>query len=396
MTEPVAGREPLDLFDVALREDDAEQLYERAPCGYLSTAPDGTIVKVNQTFLTLTGYERHDLIGRRRFAELLTPGGRIYHETHYAPLLVLHGRARGIALEIVRSDRQRVPVLVDSVLEFDGNGQPVVVRTAIFDATERRQYEQELLLAKRRAEESEKTARALARTLQQTLIPPEPPSVPGLDVAAVYRPAGDGTEVGGDFYDVFAIASGDWAFVIGDVCGKGASAAVVTAIARHTLRAAAVGLPSPSGSLHVLNEVLLGHDTDRFCTAVVLRMRLSEGVWSATASIGGHPLPLLSRAGAAPTVLGRPGSLVGVLRNPSFVDTDLTLRRGDTLILYTDGVTEGRIGGEFYGEDRLEAVVAAWSGTAASLAQEIVADVLRYQADRPQDDIAVLTVRVPV
>ena len=96
--------EALQEFYAALLDDDAEALYDRAPCGYLSTTPDGTIVKVNGTFLTWTGYRRSDLVGRKRFAELLTAGGRIYHETHYAPMLQMQGIARQIALDIVLAD----------------------------------------------------------------------------------------------------------------------------------------------------------------------------------------------------------------------------------------------------------------------------------------------------
>src|ERR1700721_2700787 len=90
----------LDAFLAALAADDPEQLYDRAPCGYLTTMPDGLIGKVNKTFLTLTGYEQADLVGQKRFVELLTVGGRIYHETHYAPMLQMNGTAREIALEI--------------------------------------------------------------------------------------------------------------------------------------------------------------------------------------------------------------------------------------------------------------------------------------------------------
>ncbi|MDQ1384832.1 MAG: phosphoserine phosphatase RsbU/P, partial [Actinomycetota bacterium] len=158
----MSSEQALDAFYAALLDDDAEALYERAPCGYLSTTPDGTIVKVNATFLTWTGYARADLVGRRTFAELLTPGGRIYHETHYAPMLQMQGTARQIALDIVRADGQRLPALVNSVLERDATGRPVVVRTAIFDATDRREYERELLDAKMRAEESERAATRLA------------------------------------------------------------------------------------------------------------------------------------------------------------------------------------------------------------------------------------------
>src|ERR1700712_986505 len=143
-------------------DEDPEALFEEAPCGYVSTSPDGTLLKVNRTFLSWTGFERADLIGRRTFADLLSGGGGIYHETHYAPMLRLRGRVQEIALDIVRADGLRLPVLVNSVLERDEHGEPVVIRTAIFDATERRRYERELLRAKQRAEESEVRTKELA------------------------------------------------------------------------------------------------------------------------------------------------------------------------------------------------------------------------------------------
>lgn len=171
-----------EAFYGALLDDDPEELYERAPCGYLTTTPDGTVVKANGTFCSLTGYTREQLVGQRTFAELLTVG-RIYHETHYAPML---RTVREVAFELVRSDGERLPVLVNAVLEVDADDHPELVRVAVFDATHRREYERELLRAKERAEQSEGRARALARTLQSTLIPPSPPSLPGLDVSAAH------------------------------------------------------------------------------------------------------------------------------------------------------------------------------------------------------------------
>ena len=385
----------LDEFYAALLDDDAEQLYDRAPCGYLSTTPDGLIVKVNQTFLTLTGYERHDLVGRRTFAELLTVGGRIYHETHYGPMLRMQGTARAIAFDVVRSDGRRLPVLVNSVLERGPGEVPAVVRTAIFDATDRREYERELLRATRRAEESEAHARALVRTLQQTLIPPAPPHIPGLDVAAGYRPAGTGEEVGGDFYDVFQVAPGDWVVVVGDVSGKGVEAAVVTALARYTLRAAAVQSSRPSDALDALNDALLRHRTDRFCTVALLRLRRLDKGWTAGVASGGHALPLLTRPGSRPVTVGRPGSLLGLLDTIFLDDTEVVLTPGDALVLYTDGVTEGRRGREWYGEDRLRVVIEN-GASATSLTEDLLADVLEFQSDDPRDDIAIVAVRVPL
>jgi len=106
-----------EAFYAALLDDDPEQLYERAPCGYLTTTPNGVVVKVNQTFLTLTGYERDDLVGKLSFSELLTTGGRIYHETHFAPSLRMQGTVREMAFDVVRADGVRLPVLVNAVLE---------------------------------------------------------------------------------------------------------------------------------------------------------------------------------------------------------------------------------------------------------------------------------------
>ena len=388
------SEEALDGFYEALLEDDADLLYERAPCGYLSTTPDGTIVKVNQTFLALTGYERVGLVGRRRFAELLSAGGRIYHETHYAPMLQMQGTAREIALDLVCADGRRLPVLVNSVLERDADGTPHVVRTAVFDATERREYERELLRAKERAEQSEQAARLLARTLQQTLIPPTPPAIPGLDTAAVYRPAGTGEEVGGDFYDVFQLAEHDWVIAIGDVCGKGVDAAVVTALARYAIRAAAVQDPSPDAVLHALNQVLLLHQSDRFCTVALVRLCDVDGTWTATSCSGGHPLPLLVRDGKA-TDVGGPGSLLGVLPEPRFEEAVLDLAPGDALVLYTDGVTEARRAGDFFEDAGLARAVAANAGSATSITEGVLADVLAFQGGNPRDDIALVAVRVP-
>lgn len=388
--------EVVDGFIEALLDDDAQTLYDRAPCGYLSTTPDGTIIKANATFLTLTGYSRDTLVGHKRFVELLTAGGRIYHETHYAPMLRMHGVAREIALELVCAEGRRLPVLVNAVLDRDPSGNPVVIRTAVFDASHRRDYEQELLREKQRAEVSEARAIALARTLQQTLIPPVLPLIDGLDVGAEYRPAGDGSEVGGDFYDIFQ-AGEDWVVVVGDVCGKGAEAAVVTALARYTLRAAAVQDPSPAAALGLLNDALARADTSRFCTAVVLRLTRDGDVWRITSASAGHPLPLRVNAAGTASVIGRAGSLVGVLDEIDLTEDQIHAGAGDVVVLYTDGVTEGRApDGSFYGEQRLLALLTTTTRRAApEIAAALLVDVLDFQQGTARDDIAIVTLKVP-
>jgi sigma-B regulation protein RsbU (phosphoserine phosphatase) len=383
-----------EAFYAALLDDDPERLYERAPCGYLSTTPDGTIVKANATFLDLCGYGREELVGQRTFADLLSGGGRIYHETHYAPMLRMQGTVREVALDLVRADGGRLPVLVNAALETAADGSPRVIRVAVFDATQRREYERELLRAKQRAEQSELRAHALARTLQATLIPPSAPVVPGLDVSAGYRPAGDGEEVGGDFYDIFQVSAGDWVVALGDVCGKGVDAAVVTALVRHTIRALAVQEVLPSAVLRSLNDVLLSQGTERFCTVVLVRLRDDGHSWTATLSSGGHPLPLLSSPGRDPHPVGGAGSLVGVLTEVRFHDEVVRLQPEDLLVLFTDGVTEGRWGAEFYGDERLGASVRSHRD-APRPAEAVLGEVLEFQHGTARDDIAVVAVRVP-
>ena len=383
-----------DAFYAALLDDDPEELYDRAPCGYLTTTPDGVVVKANATFLSLAGRSREDLVGQRTFAQLLSPGGRIYHETHYAPMLRMQGTVREVAFDLKRPDGSRIPVLVNAVLEYGPDGSPSLVRVAVFDATHRREYERELLRAKQRAERSELRAQALARTLSATLIPPSPPRIPGLDVSAAYRPAGDGEEVGGDFYDIFQIRPDDWVVVLGDVCGKGVQAAVVTSLVRHTLRALAVQTEEPREMLASLNEVLLAQGLDRFSTVVVVRLRRDETGWTATLSSGGHPLPLLRPGEGGVRPVGTTGALIGVLPTITCHDTVVRLGPGDLLVTYTDGVTEGRRGAEFYGEDRLYRSVDELHGSERP-AEGILEDVLDFQGGQARDDIAVVAVRVP-
>ena len=142
--------------------EDPADLYENAPCGYLSTLPDGTVVKVNRTFCAWTGHPSEEVLGTR-FQELLTMGGRVFHETHLVPLLRMQGAVREIALDLVRVDGSVLPCLLNAVEVRDDDGAVLLVRATLFDATARRRYERELLAAQRTAEESEARARSLHR-----------------------------------------------------------------------------------------------------------------------------------------------------------------------------------------------------------------------------------------
>ena len=141
--------------DPRLLDETVEELFEDAPCGYLATLPDGTIVRVNRTFCEQTGYERAWLLSGRRFAELLTVPGKIYHDTHFGPLLQMRGAVKEVALDLVRpGGRDPLPALVNAAQRRDGAGLHVLTLITVFDATDRRQYERELLLARRRAEDA--------------------------------------------------------------------------------------------------------------------------------------------------------------------------------------------------------------------------------------------------
>ncbi len=143
----------------------AEELYENAPCGYLSTLPDGTIIRVNQTFLNWMACGRRDLVGRC-FQELLSVGGRIFYDTHFTPLLHMQGFVNEIAFDLNGADGRQLPVLVNITQKRDPSGQPLVHRITVFNATDRRQYERELLLARRKAEEAAEELKRLNETLE--------------------------------------------------------------------------------------------------------------------------------------------------------------------------------------------------------------------------------------
>ncbi|MFI7382191.1 PP2C family protein-serine/threonine phosphatase [Streptomyces sp. NPDC049813] len=393
-------------FDIArfsaLLEDSTEDLYENAPCGYLSTLLDGRIAKINATLLSWLGYERDDLIGKRRFSELLTVGGRIYHETHLAPQLRLQGEISGISLELQAADGSRLPVLVTSSVKKGTDGLPLLVRTTVSDARDRRAYEEELLRAREDSEREQQRLRQLATTLQNTLLPPALADVPGLNVAAHYHIASV-DEVGGDFYDLFPLAAGTWGLFLGDVCGKGAAAAAITSLARYTLRAAAVYDPDPATVLANLNTVLnheYSGDDPRFCTVIfgLLTPDGDEGAFRITLAGGGHPPALLLRADGTADFLPTPGGqLIGVLPDAHIATTSLRLEPGDTLLLHTDGLTEAHtaVAGDRYGDPALLDFARSLAPTTADDTVTAIRALLDSLGSGVDDDTAVLAVSVP-
>ncbi|MGC4983817.1 PP2C family protein-serine/threonine phosphatase [Streptomyces sp. DT193] len=398
--------EATDVAFTALLEDSAEELYEQAPCGYLSTLMDGTIAKINTTLLEWLGLSRRQVVGRMRFADLLTVGGKLYHETHFAPLLQMNGEVSGIALDIKATDGQRLPVLVTSKVKTGDDGGPMLVRTTIFDARDRRAYETELLRGRQAAEEARRQAEAdrerlqeALAVLQQNLLPAELPKVPGLEAGSYYHTASPDL-LGGDFYDLFPLDADRWAFFLGDVCGKGPQAAAVTSLTRYTLRAAALHDPDPVTVLSTLNTVLHERYTSgdtRYCTAIFGVLHPGSDHVSVHLASGGHPSALIQRADGTAHYLPTPGGmLIGVLPQAQFTPARTQLSPGDTLLLYTDGLTEARgPDRELYGDEALRAFTAEQSATGPQALITALTGLLAGFGDGLDDDTALLALGVP-
>jgi len=245
------------------------------------------------------------------------------------------------------------------------------------------------------------TERALlARTLQESLLPPRLPKIPGLQVTARYAAGGTGVEVLGDFYDVFPSVRGSWGMAVGDVCGKGVAAAKSTALARYTLRAEAHRQTRPSLILAGLNQALLDWLTDdpRFLTAIYATVRPTAAGASVRISSAGHPLALVRRADGRVQTFGRPGTLLGLLPDPELHDSRGLLRAGDSMILFTDGVTEARSRADrdLFGDERLRDLIAGLGGESATgIADAIQHAVQGFSGAAISDDTVALVLKVP-
>ncbi|WP_372481830.1 PP2C family protein-serine/threonine phosphatase [Streptomyces fuscigenes] len=406
--EPGEGQDvdATDAVFTSLLEDSAEELYEEAPCGYVSTLMDGTIAKINATLLAWLGLERSEVVGRKRFADLLTVGGRLYHETHFAPMLQMQGAVSGIAMDI-KTAAGRMPVLVTSKVKTTEEGEPLLIRTTVFDARDRRAYESELLRRRTVAEEARRQAEAdrarlqeALAVLQQNLLPAELPTIPGLEAGSYYHTASPDL-LGGDFYDLFPLETGRWAFFLGDVCGKGPQAAAVTSLTRYTLRAAALHNPDPVTVLTTLNTVLHERYTSgdpRYCTAIYGVLDLTGEHVGVHLASGGHPPALIQRTDGSADYLPTPGGmLIGVLPQAHFSATRTDLLPGETLLLYTDGLTEARTGPqrERYGDDALREFTAARPGHGPQALIAALTGLLASFGTGLDDDTALLALGVP-
>jgi serine phosphatase RsbU (regulator of sigma subunit)/PAS domain-containing protein len=234
----------------------------------------------------------------------------------------------------------------------------------------------------------------IATTLQRSLLPPRLPTVPGMTIAARFRAAGEASDVGGDFYDLFSV-DGAWMVVMGDVTGKGPEAASITALARYTMRTAAVYEESPEGVLERLNAALVvDPDRRQICTVVAARIVTApDGSAAVTVACGGHPAPYRLHDGRAEPVAAG-GPLLGAFESGRWPETVVRLGAGESLVFYTDGVTDTRGATGRFGADRLAGVLAAATALEPDeIANRVDSALLAFEEGPQRDDVALLVLQ---
>ncbi len=376
---------------------------------YVLESPDATIPEIETAHVdpTMVAYARelqqqfpYDPAAPNGMAYVIRTGEAEFYPDITEAVLADRG-ATDEALEIARNLSLRSAIAVPLIKRNVVLGAMSFIMTA----SSRRYTEQDLALARvvasriasslenRRLTENQLE---IATTLQASLLPSSLPDVPGVDIAVRYSAAGEGVEVGGDFYDVLRLTDDRWGVVIGDVCGTGPAAAAITGLARHTIASAAWLGVEPAGVLAHLNRTMVERNIDSFCTAAYATVEPSpEGVVLTLVS-GGHPLPVVIRNDATVCGIGHHGTLIGVFDDLDLEVTTTMLEDGDTVVFYTDGATDvpppyGLSADEFAG---LASDAAAAAGSADELADELQRRLAAILAiDRRDDDIALLVLQ---
>lgn len=343
--------------------------------------PFGRIVDVNPAGAQLVAATRTALLGRR-FEDVL-PG------THVAP------GGDGDAMELTLEDgrdqgdgAERRTFDVSHQRLTDGSGRTAGDLVVLREITERVRAGARL---QRVLDEKSRVAAAL----QASMVPHRLPDVAGSELASRYEPAGDGSEVGGDFLDVFSLDGQTWGFVLGDVSGKGAEAAAVSAAARYTLRALADADRSPAKTVGEVNDRLLVQtDPERHCTLVYGILRPGKDGMSVTLTLAGHHQPMVRRATGEVKEVGCPGTALALFDQPELHDTSLDLAPGELMCAFTDGLVEARRGRDMFGSERLAELLRRHGHLPVDELAGVVVDAVRdFHGGELVDDVAMLLVR---
>jgi serine phosphatase RsbU (regulator of sigma subunit) len=338
------------------------------------------VVDVNPAAVALAGRPRGQLIGRR-VRDLMTTSE-----------IVEVGPSGLVLADVPGGDQRTFDVSQQPLTDIQGRtaGELVVLR----EVTERVRDQERLqhVLDDRSR---------VAAALQASMVPTRLPTVPRCDLASRYAPAGDGREIGGDFLDVFALAGDTWAFVLGDVSGKGAEAAAVSAATRYTLRALARPDVSPATTLRAVNAVLQAQtESERHCTLVHGHLRppgehdAPQSPLRITLSLAGHHQPLVLRADGEVEEVGTLGTALALFDDPELHDADVELALGEVLCVFTDGLVEARRGRDQYGADRAGELLRTHRHLSAdAMAGAVLDDVRAFHGEELADDLAMLVVR---
>jgi len=345
----------------------------------------GRVTDANPAATGLLGTPLPQLVGRE-LGDVLGPLSAV-GERPGDPVIAAPPESALIHLADETGQEQTFEVRREPLRDARGRdaGQLVILR----DVTERIRAEE--TLAQLLSERSR-----VAAALQQSLVPGELARIPGTQTVGRYEPAGDGHEIGGDFFDTFPLEDHVWGVVLGDVSGKGAEAAAVTALARYTLRALADPRHPPSRTLGELNQRLSSDvDVERHCTLAYALVRPREGFLDVTLCLAGHPPPLIAHPDGRVEPVGELGTALGLLDEAVLHDTHVALEPGDTMCLFTDGLVEARQDHDLFGEERVAEILSRLRDEPLEdLAAELVDAPRRFHGPQLADDLAVLLLRV--
>ena len=379
LVDHVAGVIPVDGAGVLLMDSDAEH--------HFVAASDDVILEIESLQMELQegpclqAYRTNELVAIRDLT-LDTTFGR------FSPAAASTGLGAVYSFPLRLDDRQLGALELYTKEPFDLSAADLVAAQTLADVAAAYLFNAQ---AREAARELARATTELAATLQESLLPPELPVVPGVAVAARFVAGRGGTLVGGDFYDIFRLLDDQWGVVLGDVVGHGARAATLAALARYTVRTLAILEPSPRLVLAGLNDAVLARDEpERFLSCVYLTMGETPAGTAMTLVRGGHPAPLIRRADGTVEIVEPDGGLLGCTTDPGFVECRVLLAPGDLLLLYTDGVVEARRGNDPFGDNRLTALLAESCADARGVVDAVVDAVLAHSGDGLADDVAVL------